>query len=470
MSKKRRETSIFLRMFFHTSLLMYYQLEWLVLKILSLIFRYMGSGTIALISILILFVLMFLKMPISFAMFLVGFVGIYFLLPSGAAFNLLSANIWTEFSSYSLSVIPFYVLMGEIVFRSGISKNIFEAAYRWIGHFRGGMAITTILASAGFASICGSNSATAATMGTIALPELKKYKYDEALSTGTVATGGTLGIIIPPSTVLILLALLTQQSIGALFVASVIPAILLVSLMVGVIIFLCWRNPALGPPAEKSTWAERFKATIGVAPIFTLFAFVICGLYIGLFTPTESGAYGAFGAIVITLLMRKLTFSAFKQAITSTLKTSAMIMMLVVGAVLFGRFLTAARLPFIVADFINSLAVPAIVILLIILLIYVIGGALMDSLGFLMVSIPVFFPIILQIGYDPVWFCVLVCIITSMGAITPPIGLNVFVVQGLDPNYSVVLIFKGAAYYLVAYAIFIAVYILLPGMALVLLS
>lgn len=423
----------------------------------------MGTGTVAVIGIIILMVLMFLKMPISFSMFVVGFFGLLYLSPSSTAtFNLLSANIWTEFSSYSLSVIPFYILMGEIVYRSGISKNIFEAAYRWIGQFRGGMAATTILASAGFSSICGSNSATAATMGTIALPELKKYKYSESLSTGTVATGGTLGIIIPPSTVLILLALLTQQSIGDLFVASIVPAILLVGLMLGVIWFLTWRDPSLGPPGEKFTLGERLKSLTSVAPIFLLFIFVVVGLYLGFFTPTESGAYGAFGAIVITLLMGKLKWKNFLDAVITTLKTSAMIMMLVVGAVLFGRFLTMARLSFIVSDFINSLQVPSLIILIIILLIYIAGGSLMDSLGFLMISIPVFFPIIIQLGYDPVWFAVLICIITSMGAITPPVGLNVFVVQGLNPTYNVVNIFRGASYYLFAYAIFVVIYIAFP--------
>lgn len=426
----------------------------------------MGTGTVAIIGIITLLLLMFLKMPISFSMFIVGFFGLLYLSPSlSATFNLLSANIWTEFSSYSLSVIPFYILMGEIVYRSGISKNIFEAAYRWIGQFRGGMAATTILASAGFSSISGSNSATAATMGTIALPELKKYKYSETLSTGTVATGGTLGIIIPPSTVLIVLALLTQQSIGDLFVASIVPAILLVLLMLLVIWFLTWRNPSLGPPGEKFTLVEKLKSTINVTPIFLLFLFVIGGLYLGFFTPTESGAYGAFGAIIITLLMRKLKWKYFIAAVISTLKTSAMIMMLIVGAILFGRFLTMARLSFIVSDFINTLQVPSLIILIIILLIYVIGGSLMDSLGFLMISIPVFFPIILQLGYDPVWFAVLICVITSMGAITPPVGLNAFVVQGLNPSYNVVNIFKGTSYYLFAYLLFIIIFIAFPQLA-----
>lgn len=430
----------------------------------------MDAGTIAIIGVIVLFLLMFLKMPISFAMFIVGFVGIYLLLPPDAAFNLLSSNIWSQFSSYSLSIIPLYAFMGELVFRSGISRNIFEAAYRWIGHFRGGMLITTVLASAGFSSICGSNSATAATMGTIALPELKKMKYDEALSTGTVATGGTLGIIIPPSNVLILLAILTTQSIGDLFVASIIPGILLVLLMIGVIVFLCWRNPELGPPAERFTFKQRMEATYGIIPIFALFAFVIGGLYFGLFTPTESGAFGAFGALVITLLMRRLSWNAFKEAVVGTLKTTAMIMMLVVGAVIFGRFLTTARLSFLISDFINSLAVPAVVVLAIIILIYIIGGALMDALGFLMVSIPVFYPIIQQLGYDPVWFCVLICILTSLGAITPPVGLNVFVVKGLNPNYKVMTIFKGASYFLISYVIFLALYIIFPEISLFLID
>ena len=426
----------------------------------------MESGTVALIGVIILFVLMFFKMPISFSMFVVGFIGLYVLLPSEGAFNLLTANIWNEFSSYSLSVIPFYILMGEIVFRSGLSKYIFECAYRWIGHFKGGMLITTILASAGFSSICGSNSATAATVGTIALPELKKYKYNETLSTGVVAAGGTLGVIIPPSTVLIVLALLTQQSLGHLFIASLIPAVLLVFLMVLSIVILCWIKPELGPPSKKFTMKERMESTFQIIPIFALFTFVIGGLYIGIFTPTESGAFGAFGAIIITLLMRKLNWSAFKEAIIATLKTSAMIMMLVVSAVLFGRFLTTARLSFLVSDFINSLALPSVIILLIILLIYIIGGALMDSMGFLLISIPVFFPIVIQLGYDPVWFCVLICVVTSLGAITPPIGVNVFVVQGLNPNYKMTKVFKGASYFILAYLVFIAIFISFPDIAL----
>ncbi len=422
----------------------------------------MNPSLISFIGLLVLFALMFLRIPISFAMFIVGFAGLLCLLPSAAVFNLLTANVWNEFSSYSLSVIPLYILMGEIVFRSGISKNIFDAAYKWIGHFKGGMAATTILASAGFAAICGSNSATAATMSTMALPELKKYKYNEMLSTGSIATGGTLGIIIPPSTVLIIIGIFTQQSISTLFIASIIPGLLLVLLMILVIVYLCYRHPEYGPAGTKSTWAERIKALVGVLPILLLFVFVIGGLYAGWFTPTESGAFGAFGAIVITLLMRKLTWEDFRAAIISTLRTSAMVMMLVVGAILFGRFLTVTRLPMIVADYVTALPLPSTMLLLIIVVVFIVGGSLMDALGFLIIAIPVFYPTLLTLGYDPIWIGVMLCVITSMGAITPPIGVNVFVVQGMSPSTSMVTVFKGASYFLLAYAAFIALAILFP--------
>lgn len=422
----------------------------------------MNPSLISFIGLLVLFALMFLRIPISFAMFIVGFAGLLCLLPSAAVFNLLTANVWNEFSSYSLSVIPLYILMGEIVFRSGISRNIFDAAYKWIGHFKGGMAATTILASAGFAAICGSNSATAATMSTMALPELKKYKYNEMLSTGSIATGGTLGIIIPPSTVLIIIGIFTQQPISTLFIASIIPGLFLVLLMILVIVYLCYRHPEYGPAGTKSTWDERIKALVGVLPILLLFVFVIGGLYAGWFTPTESGAFGAFGAIVITLLMRKLTWEDFRTALISTLRTSAMVMMLVVGAILFGRFLTVTRLPMIVADYVTALPLPSTMLLLIIIVVFIVGGSLMDALGFLIIAIPVFYPTLLTLGYDPIWIGVMLCVITSMGAITPPIGVNVFVVQGMSPSTSMITVFKGASYFLLAYAAFIALAILFP--------
>ena len=383
----------------------------------------------------------------------------------GAAFNLLQAELWTQFSSYSLSIIPLYILMGEIIFRTGITEKLFIAAYKWVGYLKGGMAGTTVLASAGFAAICGSNSATAATMSTIALPELKKYNYDEALSTGSVAAGGTLGIIIPPSTVLIVIAIQTQQSVRELFAATIIPGIMLTLFFLAMISYICMRNPEHGPAGQKTPFKEKLRSLKDVIPVFLLFVFVIGGLFLGWFTPTESGAFGAFGAIILALSMGKLTWETFRQSIASTLRSSTMVILLIVGAMVFGRFLTLTRLPFAVAEWVVNLAIPSSAVLIIILIIFVIGGSLMDALGFLIVSIPIFYPTVMALGYDPIWFAIVLNIVTSMGAITPPVGVNVYVVHGLS-GVTMSTVFRGATYFLIPYVILIALLIIFPQIVL----
>lgn len=422
-------------------------------------------NVIALIGLVAMLLLMFLKMPISFAMFVVGFTGVLLMASPGAAFNLLQAELWTQFSSYSLSIIPLYILMGEIIFRSGITEKLFVAAYKWVGHLKGGMAGTAVLASAGFAAICGSNSATAATMSTIALPELKKYKYDEALSTGCVAAGGTLGIIIPPSTVLIVIAIQTQLSVRQLFAATIIPGIMLTLLFLATISYLCIRNPELGPAGPKTPFMEKLLSLKEVVPVFLLFVFVVGGLFRGWFTPTESGAFGSFGAIILALSMGKLTWENFRLSIASTLRSSAMVILLIVGAMVFGRFLTLTRLPFAVAEWVVNLAIPPSAVLIIILLIFVIGGSIMDALGFLIISIPIFYPTVMALGYDPIWFAIVLNIVTSMGAITPPVGVNVYVVQGLS-GIDMPTVFRGATYFLVPYVLLIALLIVFPQIVL----
>ena len=428
----------------------------------------MDLNLLALLGICILFILMFIRMPISFAMFIVGFVGLLLAASPKAAYNVLSADLWNQFSSYSLSVIPLYILMGEVAFRTGIAEKLFESAYKWVGQYRGGMASTTILASAGFASICGSNSATAATMGTMSLPELDKYGYNKSLSTGSIATGGTLGILIPPSTVLIVLALQMEQSIKDLFIASIIPGSLLTGLLILTVVFLCKKDPDLGPAGERFSMGEKVKSLKDVIPIVLLFIFVIGGLYKGLFTPTESGAFGAFGAIILSLAMGKLTWRNFQTSIAGALRSSAMVLMLVVGAMVFGRFLTITRLPYDVSEWVSNLPVPPTFVLIFILIIYIIGGSIMDALGFLIISIPVFYPTVLALGYDPVWFAVILCVVTSMGAITPPVGVNVFVVQSLTPKTPITTIFKGSAYFLVTYIVFIGLLLMFPQIVLIL--
>jgi len=430
----------------------------------------MSLTTIALFGLLVLLILMVLRMPISFSMFIVGFFGLLVVASPRAAYSVLTTDLWNQFSNYTMSVVPLYILMGEIVFRTGVTESLFKAAYKWVGQFRGGMAATVVLASAGFAAICGSNSATAAAMGTMALPELKKYKYDETLSSGVVAAGGTLGIIIPPSTVLLVIALQTEQSVRQLFVASVIPGLMLTVLFLSTVFYLCKRNPELGPAGPRVSFKEKISSIIGVVPTLVLFAFVIGGLFKGWFTPTESGAFGAFGAMVIALVMRKLTFKNLSESLFGTLKSATMVTTLVIGAMVFGRFLAITRLPYVVADFTSSLQVSPVIILSAILLIYLIGGALMDALGFLIISIPIFFPTIIALGYDPVWFAVLLCIVTSAGAITPPVGVTVFVVKGLAPDIPIMSIFKGACYFMIPYFVIVILLNVFPNVVTFLLS
>lgn len=416
----------------------------------------MDPITVALIGLVLLFLLMAVGMPISFAMILAGLLGNAYLLSTGAATHLLATNLWEQFSSYGLSVVPLFVLMGQFAYRSGVTERLYEAAYTWVGRLPGGLAGTTIAASAGFSAICGSNSATAATMGTIALPEMKRYRYDPALSAGAVAVGGTLGVIIPPSVVLIVIAVQTEQSLLRLFLAGIVPGLILTALFVSTIIAICVRRPDLGPAGPQTSWPQKLRALTGVIETLLLFMLVIGGLYLGVFTPTEAGAAGAFGALAIGLARRRLHPRAIVLAVAETLRISAMVILLITGAVLFGRFLTVSRLPFELADWAASLPVEPVFIMLVVLLIYLVGGALMDALGFLVVTIPIFFPMAAALGYDPIWFTIILTIITTMGAITPPVGVNVFIVNGLAPDIPIRTIFRGVAYFAIAYAFCIA--------------
>jgi tripartite ATP-independent transporter DctM subunit len=356
--------------------------------------------------------------------------------------------------------------MGQFAYRSGATERLYQAAYTWFGRLPGGLAGTTIAASAGFSAICGSNSATAATMGTIALPEMRRYAYDPALSAGAVAVGGTLGVIIPPSVVLIVIAVQTEQSLLALFLAGIVPGLLLTLMFMLTVVVMCMRRPHLGPAAPQTSWAQKWRSLGGVFETLSLFLLVIGGLYFGFFTPTEAGAAGALGALVIGVVQRKLSFKGFCDAVGETLRISSMVILLITGAVLFGRFLTVSRLPFELADWVITLPVAPTFILLAVVLIYLVGGALMDALGFLVVTLPIFFPLAQALGYDPIWFTMLLTIITTMGAITPPVGVNVFIVKGLAPDISLGTIFRGVAFFGVAYVGCVAAIWLYPSIVL----
>ncbi len=419
-------------------------------------------------GLVLMFGLMAVGMPIGFAMLLAGVLGNAYLLSTSAATHLLATNVWDQFSSYGLSVVPLFVLMGQFAYRAGITERLYDAAYKWVGRLPGGLAGTTIAACAGFSAICGSNSATAATMGTIALPQMRRYGYDHALSTGAVAVGGTLGVVIPPSVVMIVIAVQTEQSLLRLFLAGIVPGLILTVLLLATVLAMCIRKPALGPPGPSTTLREKIASLSGVVETLLLFVLVIGGLYVGWFTPTEAGAAGAFGALVIGLARRKLSVRTIVQSAAETLRISAMVVMLITGAVLFGRFLTVSRLPFELADWASSLPVSPAAILLVVVMIYLVGGMLMDALGFLVVTVPIFFPLAIALGYDPAWFTILLTIVTTMGAVTPPVGVNVFIVNGLVPDVPIQTIFLGVGYFLVAYFVCVALMWVFPQVVLAL--
>jgi len=426
----------------------------------------MSPTIIAIIGIVVMLLIMFLRLPVGFAMALAGFLGMSYFISPQAAFHILATDIWGQFSAYGLSVIPLFIFMGYICFNSGISVRLYDTAYKWVGQLRGGIAMSTIVAAGFFAAICGSNTATAATMGTVALPQMKKYNYDPVLSTGTVATGGTLGVVIPPSVVLIVIGLQTQQSITKLFFGGIFPGILLGVLFLITIYIVCRWNPRLGPAGAKTSLKEKVTAFPGVLEVLVLFALVLGGLYAGWFTPTEAGAAGAFGAIIIALVRRELTWQRFTKSVVDTLSTSCMVMVLVTGAVIFGRFLAATRLPFFLADWASALPLPHVAILAVVLFIYIIGGCLMDALGFLVITIPIFFPLLMALGYDPIWAGIILMMATTMGAITPPVGINVYVVKGLVPDIPLETIFKGVSFYFAACIISLILLAAFPQIAL----
>ena len=425
----------------------------------------MNPVTAGIIGIGLLIALFLLRMPVAFAMALVGFVGFASLSTPEAALSLLALDIFDSFSSYPLSVIPMFILMGTFAFASGISQRLYKTANAWIGHRRGGLTVATVFACAGFGAICGSSTATAATMGKIALPEMKKYGYDDALATGTVAAAGTLGILIPPSTVLIVYGILTEQSIGKLFVAGILPGIILSIFFAATVVFLCWRNPALGPPAARSSWREKLKALTGIIEAVLLFLLAIGGLFLGWFSPTQAGAIGAGGALLIGLARRQISWRTFVEACKEGLRTSCMVIFIITGAIIFGHFMAVSRIPFILADWLGGLPIHPMAVMGAIVFIYFLGGFFMDAMGLIVVTVPIFFPIVEKLGFDPIWFGVIIVLVGEMGVITPPVGVNVFVIKGIAPDIPLYRIFRGILPFLATLIIMTILLMIFPKIA-----
>lgn len=410
-------------------------------------------------------VIFFLGIPVGFAMGIVGFVGFCHVVSIKAGINMVSSVVWSTFSQHGLTVIPLFIFMGQIAFYSGVNEKLYNAAYRWVGHIRGGLAMATVMACAAFSAICGSNAATAATMSTVALPEMKKYNYNPKLSTGTVACGSTLGVVIPPSVVLIVIGLSTEQSIAKLFYGSVFPGLVLAFLFMVTVYLICTVHPDWGPVGPPTSFAEKIKALSGALEMTVLFLLVMLGLFFGVFTPTEAGAVGSLFAIIIGIIRRGLSWKGFLASISDTLRVSCMVIVIIAGAVIFGRFLAVTRIPYDIADWVVALPVPKTVIMLIIFIIYTIGGMFMDALALLLITISIFFPVAIKLGYDPLWFGVTITVITTMGAITPPVGATAYVVAGMAKSISLNDVFRGVAYFMPAYIICVLLLMLFPEIA-----
>jgi C4-dicarboxylate transporter DctM subunit len=422
--------------------------------------------TAGILGFVVLIALMFLRIPVGFVMAIVGFTGFGLLVSWDASLNLMARDFFSIFSSYNLTVIPLFVLMGQLAHHSGISGRLFNAAHKFFGHLPGGLAIATIGACAGFSAICGSTSATAATMASVALPEMKKYNYDPALATGVVAAGGSLGILIPPSTIFIIYGIMTEQSVGKLFMAGVLPGILLSLLFVATILIWTHVQPGLCERAPKSTFREKLASLSGVIETFILFILVMGGLFIGVFTPTEAAAIGAFGTLIIALIGRNLTWHGFVQSLQETTRISCMILVIVAGATVFGHFLAVTSIPTEIGDWVSELKLHRYIIMGIIIFIYLAMGCLMDSLAMIMLTIPIFYPVVTTLGFDPIWFGVIIVLVTEMGVITPPVGINVYVVAGVARDIPLHIIFKGAMHLLMAQLVTALLLILFPQIAL----
>ncbi|UOE92702.1 TRAP transporter large permease [Alkalihalobacillus sp. LMS39] len=423
--------------------------------------------TIGLICILIFFIFIALRMPVSYAMLITGIIGISILNSTTVAFRVASTEIYSGFSTYTLSAIPMFVWMGFLALYAGIGAKLFDFAYKTVGHLPGGLAIAAQGAAGLFGAISGSNTATAATIGSIAVPEMRKHQYNDSLSTASVAAGGILGVLIPPSTLFIIYGIAAEQSIGQLFLAGIIPGIILMLLFMVMIYIWTLRNPHLAPRGEKSTWKERFNSLKGgLWEVIVIFALSMGGLFAGWFTPTEAGAIGAGGVLLLTVLTRKLSWDGLKKSLFDTLRTTAMIMLLIGSAIVFGRLITLSRIPFELGTWIESLILPSFVIMALILLIYLILGFFMDALALILLSIPIFYPVVVNtLGYDPIWFGVIMVLVAAMGVITPPVGVNVFIIKGVVKDVTVEQIFRGIWPFLFIIILVIALLMVVPEIA-----
>ena len=391
----------------------------------------MNEVMIGILGLAFVMVLFLTGIELGFAMAIVGFLGFSYIVSFKAGLNLLAKDVFDVFANYGFTVIPLFVLMGQIAFNAGIAKRLYDSAYKFIGHVPGGLAMATVGGAAAFGTVTGSAISTAATFGSVAYPEMDRYHYSKKLSTGIIAVGGTLGSLIPPSVTLIVYGMITETSIGKLFLAATVPGLIVSLSFIFIIYGWCKIDPSLGPKGEKSSWKERWVSLKEVIWVILIFLIVTGGMAWGFFTPTEAGSAGTFAVLLLSIVKRDINFEGFIKSVAESLRTACMVLMLIAGSTILGHFLVVTKIPILAADWVGQLPFPPFLIMILILLIYEIGGSFIDDLAFMVLATPIFLPVVIKLGYDPIWFGVILHIFVMIGVVIPPVAVNVFVVRNI---------------------------------------
>jgi C4-dicarboxylate transporter DctM subunit len=412
--------------------------------------------------------LVFLRVPIAFAMALVGLLGTAWMRNWDSAVAAAGSVVQESGFQYLLSVVPLFVLMGNFITQSRLSKELYAAAYAFLGHRKGGLAMSTVVACGGFGAVCGSSLATAATMSKVAYPEMRKLGYSEALASGSIAAGGTLGILIPPSVVMVVYAILTEQSIGKMFAAGILPGLLAIAFYLLAVKWTIWRNPDAGPPGRRMTWPERFGALRDVWGVLVLFGIVMGGIYGGVFSSTEAAGIGACGAFLFALLRRRLTWAVLSSVLVESARTTGMLFLVLIGALMFANFINFTSLPGDLQDWVKQFNVHPIVVILMICAIYIVLGCVLESMSMILLTVPVFYPLVQHLGFDLIWFGIIVVVVTEISFITPPVGMNVMVLKSLLPEVQMRTLFRGVVPFVVVDVLRLGVLIAFPAISLLL--
>ncbi|HSW57214.1 MAG TPA: TRAP transporter large permease [Dehalococcoidales bacterium] len=425
----------------------------------------MSPDLVGLIGVIAILVLFLLRVQIGITMLVVGFVGYWYLVNWNAALSVVGMVPFASASNYGLSVLPLFILMGLFLAYGGLGRDIFQAVDAWFRHVRGGLAISTIGACAAFAAVSGSATATAATIGSIALPEMKRYGYADSMATATVAVAGTLGILIPPSTVLVIYGILTEQSIGQLLIAGIIPGFMLAGMMMLTIYFQVRIKPSMAPTQKQLPWKAKFVSLKKIWPILVIFLLVMGGMYTGFFTPTEAAAFGAFTSLIFAIVTRQFSRKVLTSSLDQTVRTTAMLFLILIGAMVFSRFLAVTRLPYDLTEMIAALEISRYAVMLIIIFSLVVLGCFIEGISIMVLTLPVLYPLILELGFDGIWFGILLVVLLNIGMITPPVGINVFVTAGIAKDVPLMTIFRGIVPLLITMIVFCIILLFFPQIA-----